>query len=184
MTKQSQNIYKLEKIASDLSLRKISSVVIDDFKFGLWPASSKEESHHHFEGGLLQHTLEVVELSLLNLNYFKDKYEAFDEKKLFLAALYHDIGKTYDYEMVGPNEWAASIHRDKIHHISRSAIIWKEAMKEHNFSDPNDEVLHAILSHHQLREWRSPVRPSTAIAWILHLSDSLSARVYDCRFTS
>jgi 23S rRNA maturation-related 3'-5' exoribonuclease YhaM len=43
-----------------------------------------------------------------------------------------------------------------------------------------DEVTHAILSHHGQREWGSPVRPATKLAWILHTCDMMSARVNDC----
>ena len=49
-----------------------------------------------------------------------------------------------------------------------------------NFTDEHDEVLHAILSHHGRREYGSPVSPSTRIAWLLHLCDSISARMFDC----
>ena len=112
---------------------------------------------------------------------FKDHY-VIDKQKLFLAALFHDIGKIYDYELIirEPKFWRKSLHARQTHHISRSALIWNEAKNKLNFQDDDDEVLHAILSHHGRREYGSPVSPATRIAWLLHLCDSISARMFDC----
>ena len=35
-------------------------------------------------------------------------------------------------------------------------------------------------AHHGIRAWGSPVSPNTQLAWLLHLSDNLSARLNDC----
>ena len=38
------------------------------------------------------------------------------------------------------------------------------------------------MSHGQ-REWGSPVMPKSRVAWLLHLSDGISARMADCETT-
>jgi 23S rRNA maturation-related 3'-5' exoribonuclease YhaM len=43
----------------------------------------------------------------------------------------------------------------------------------------HDSVLHAILAHHGRREAGSPVAPKSRIAWLVHLSDQISARMAD-----
>lgn len=145
--------------------------------------SAKPEQHHYGTGGLQYHTYEVVGLCMLNARYFGDGPPI----ALFLAALFHDVGKTHDYRLVdGPagylrtKVWEAALHKRNIHHISRSAIIWSKAVAETGlFKDIEDEVLHAILAHHGLREFGSPVAPNSKIAWLLHLCDSISARMDD-----
>lgn len=75
--------------------------------------------------------------------------------------------------------WCAVDHKNKIHHITRSAIVWNSA-SERLQSCERDEVTHAILAHHGRREWGSPVIPQTRMAWLLHLCDGISARIDDC----
>jgi len=108
-----------------------------------------------------------------------------------LAALAHDLGKIWDYQPIDKidyahqpprayQEWKSTDHKTKIHHICRSAIEWSKAVdKLPAYRDIEDDVLHAILAHHGQKQWGSPVEPRTRIAWLLHLSDQLSARMND-----
>lgn len=171
----------LTSLSQELGISDIAQIVLGNDKFSWWTGSGDDMKHHYGEFGLVTHTREVVDLCLKNADYFKDHY-VIDKQKLFLAALFHDIGKIYDYELIirEPKFWRKSLHARQTHHISRSALIWNEAKNKLNFQDDDDEVLHAILSHHGRREYGSPVSPATRIAWLLHLCDSISARMFDC----
>lgn len=161
---------------------------LDDPRLPLWTGSLNNK-HHYGKGGLLQHIAEVCQLCLLN----NVATRAADGKKVFLAAFFHDVGKLWDYEPVsGLREiggqlvmtdyiaWRATSHKGLLHHISRSAFEWRLCAQEAGFSEADiDEVTHAILAHHGLQEWGSPVTPKTKLAWLLHLCDSLSARLDD-----
>jgi len=179
-----QPIEKLKYLAESVGLidSDIANYVIKNINFKVWTAATSPNTHHYGTGGLIQHTLEVVELCLKNNQYFLELGKEVNAQKLFLAALYHDIGKIYDYEIVNRAEdiWQATRHKHLIHHISRSALIWNDQKLIHNYPDSQDEILHAILAHHGQKAWGSPVEPQTRMAWILHLSDSMSARVDDC----
>lgn len=189
---------RLQTLAVHYDVLDLSNVILKDERFPLWAGASQPHLHHYRRGGLLEHVTEVVELSLANNNYFQGEKRS-DERLLFLAALFHDAGKMWDYEPVPVEEqwnnatkystphelykhWKGTQHRRRIHHISRSAQVWGEAARNAKSisQEQSDDVLHAILSHHGLREWGSPVAPNTRLAWILHLSDSISARVDDC----
>lgn len=154
--------------------------------FDTCSGSAKPEQHHYGTGGLQFHTWEVIDLCDLNMAYYTSEPSI----TLFLAALFHDVGKTHDYRFVESpmatpengltGSWAAAPHKRNIHHISRSAIIWSKAVADTGlFKDIEDEVLHAILAHHGLREFGSPVAPNSKVAWLLHLCDSISARMDD-----
>jgi 3'-5' exoribonuclease len=102
---------------------------------------------------------------------------------LFLAALFHDVGKIQDYEPVEGSDlqkWKSSEHKYLIHHISRSGLIWMEMAKKHKYAGDVEGIYHAILAHHGQKAFGSPVEPRTRMAHILHCSDMLSARLEDC----
>lgn len=137
--------------------------------------SSKPEVHHYGTNGLAEHTMEVINLSLKTL-YVNVKPNALI---LFFAALFHDTGKAWDYEETEPNVWVPTLHRLKIHHISRSCWIWRECAEGILPEILIDEICHCILSHHGRREWGSPVQPMTPEAHVLHHCDSISARLFE-----
>jgi 3'-5' exoribonuclease len=195
----------IKTMAKELGIEKICSTIFNDKKFSIWSGASKSHQHHYGVGGLLDHTWEII-ITSYKMALFYDQYEI-NKKVLFLAALFHDYGKTYDYEVVGENLtnnepiWGKSQHARRIHHISRSVLLFQESYSlymeyfqeewgdgDHEDAkkalqltqDEFDNVVHCILAHHGRREWGSPVSPNTREAWILHLCDAMSARMFDC----
>lgn len=187
----SEDVQSLRATANSLGLGYAAEYVIDRHGFDVWSGSSKPHLHHYGKGGLAKHTREVVDLCLLNRRHIAPEV---NEKELFLAALFHDVGKLWDYGPLNEEmtEWGSVSHKRFIHHISRSALIWQEAVTTIRFDNSltfdqindidlmQDSVTHCILSHHGQREWGSPVSPGTRAAWILHLCDAMSARMNDC----
>ncbi len=153
--------------------------VLTQPEFAIWSGSASPEHHHYGTGGLVRHTYEVIKLCMVN----RDELEKMEinAEELFLAALYHDVGKMYDYKREGA-KWTSAPHKRLIHHISRSALLWSKAVDSHApdlYDKYHDQVLHAILAHHGQRSWGSPVAPKTQVAWMLHLCDGISARMDD-----
>lgn len=162
-----------------------SHILVGCENFWIWSGSSKPNQHHYGDGGLAAHTIEVLELCKTNADAvsFNDGFHSHDAvvfgPVLFLAALYHDYGKMFDYAKVD-GVWASAPHKRDIHHISRSAIEFSVLARKFNLRPYLErEVVHCILSHHGRREWGSPVAPRTAEAWMLHLCDGISARMCD-----
>ncbi len=174
---------RLSYLAVNLGVGDVASHVLDNDKFRLWSACSHPTAHHYGDYGLIIHTEEVVSTSLKMADLYP-KCDI-DREVLFLAALFHDVGKCWDYwreiDDDGCVQYAGSNHKRLIHHVSRSSIVWNEAALLHykNFHTVRDHVTHAILAHHGLREWGSPVAPKSREAWLLHLCDGISARMYD-----
>lgn len=176
-------VERLLELAEDHGCVHVISSIIENEKFSTWSGSSKPNLHHYGKGGLLKHTTEVVELCLLNNDFLHGLKKGTDDKELFLAAFFHDVGKLWDYEPTNleMTEWQGTVHKRRIHHISRSALIWN--FISYNLAldvELSDNVLHAILAHHGQRSWGSPVAPATTTAWVLHLCDGISARSEDC----
>ncbi len=181
----------------------ICRIVTDAPGFAVWSASSHPNLHHYGRGGLAEHTYEVLSLCLSNRLRCgpKDWAGEHESKALVCAAIFHDFAKLWDYKPIlkprvattdnsllgiasldeSAVTWQATDHKSRIHHIARSAIEWSKAVDRFpTYRDIEDDVLHAILAHHGQRQWGSPVEPRTRIAWLLHLSDQLSARMNDC----
>ncbi len=167
-------IAKLRKLSEYFSAEavEVASHILDDPAFPVWSGSSKPFQHHYGDGLLIEHTYEVVVLCQENTKVLNVDL---NREVLFLAALYHDYGKIWDYQKVN-GVWGARLHKRLIHHISRSAIEFNLIAKNYKFAE---EVTHCILSHHGQREFGSPVAPKTKEAWMLHLCDGISARMND-----
>lgn len=177
------------------NLFNLSVPVLLSESFITWTGSNYREDgqkHHYGLHGLLIHTADVWGLVDSIAQHYKPQIAwaatcspecniesiEIDRKVLFLASLYHDIGKTYDYEKDWDDKWRGTKHKDMFHHITRSVLIWEKVAEKQNVDEKlKDHVTHCILSHHGKREWGSPVHPQTPEAWILHFSDSISARV-------
>lgn len=167
-----QNLKDKAVIHGD-EVQVLSSHVLSNPKFATWIGGMK---HHNGHGGLAKHTYEVVELcGLTSSNYH---HLDINPSTLFLAALFHDVGKIWDYEEIWDmkgKRWVYTKHQKQVHHIMRSAVEWTKACKEHNSEKYEEEVLHAILAHHGSKQYGSMVEPQTPLAFVLYVSDMTSA---------
>jgi 3'-5' exoribonuclease len=192
--KENEELRWLRDLARKLGVILTADKMLSNPRLPLWSGSSRKGQHHYGKGGLLSHTTEVVRLCFKMANEFPE--HDISHPVLFLAALYHDCGKMWDYEPFDPGdppfanfrlpvdpyaqEWRGTDHKRLIHHISRSAVEFSIAAKEGGLPDAMaEEALHAILAHHTSRQAGSPVAPRTRIAWLVTLCDNMSARMDD-----
>ena len=171
----------LTSLAKLYDVEDIADTVLQNNQFFYWSGAGKPHQHHYGDYGLITHTAEVIALCLSNNAYFEKQGKSVNNAALFLAALFHDIGKTWDYAKVD-GVWGSTDHKYKIYHVSRSGIVWMQAVSVFGdkYQSIADDVYHAILAHHGRREWGSPVEPVNRLAWLVHLCDNMSARMYDC----
>jgi 3'-5' exoribonuclease len=131
--------------------------------------------HQAFIGGLLEHTLNVIDNALK----IAENYKPFDRDLLVTAGLLHDIGKIREYD------WRRAItYTDDgrlLGHIFMGASMVDSAIRElqrapDGFSDHyHRQILHIILSHHGKLEYGSPIIPKTREALLLHYGDYTDA---------
>jgi 3'-5' exoribonuclease len=142
----------------------------DDVKELYFTYPAAKGNHHNYIHGLLQHSIEVVDISLFLANYFE-----VNKDLLICAGLLHDIGKLKSYDVkdgfkVEKTDWDGLLGHLAISALFVSRIIPPEV-------DQNKAMLlyHLILSHHGSQEFGSPVVCKTKEAYILSKADELSS---------
>ena len=138
--------------------------------------------HHSYLGGLLEHTLNLLELAL----FVGTRYSQINPDLLLAGVFLHDIGKTQELEYEIAFKY--SDEGQLVGHLVIGAImVEKKArlVQEKTGQEFPRELIqmlqHIILSHHGEHEFGSPVLPKTAEAVALHYLDNLDAKVEQIR---
>ena len=134
-------------------------------------ASAAKYNHHAYPGGLLEHSLQVVQA----VRDVGASYGGVDCDLAVAGALLHDIGKldAYDDNPVARDMTDAGRLEAEIpmgYYTGRRAI---EELAGFPVGCAR-ALLHIILSHHRLLEYGSPVVPCTREATLVHAMDELS----------
>ena len=147
----------------------------EDFtkQFNIAPAAIVH--HHNYMGGLLDHSVEILEICRTMCKIFPD----INQDLLYCGVLLHDIGKikTYTY---GTGPIGFSEEGDLLDHIYISCEMVKERMiKLETPEELSNQILHMILSHHGdvSNGWGSSEDPKTPEALTLHFADNMDAKV-------
>ncbi|TET68288.1 MAG: HD domain-containing protein [Candidatus Zixiibacteriota bacterium] len=128
--------------------------------------------HHASVGGLLDHTLRVVQVC----EKAASMYELVDRDLLITGALVHDIGKISSYSARGFFDYTDE-GRLIGHIVSGNELIDRKIQMIEDF--PSELALrlkHLVLSHQGQLEFASPVVPMTLEAIILHYADDMDAK--------
>lgn len=163
--------------------------------------------HHNLLGGLVVHTAEVIQQSMIIADYWNNKYgQGFINIPLLVSgALLHDVGKVKEIstdKTSGVIEYTTEAALES--HITMCvSMIDVEAYKlqfgyQTYITDENGNQIpqkpditlnqekealallkHLVLSHHGKKEYGSPMDMNTPEAYILNKADDLSATMYD-----
>ena len=134
--------------------------------------------HHAYVGGLLEHTLNVLELAVAVI----PRYPKLNLDLVLAGVFLHDIGKTHElkYETaIGYTD-----NGQLLGHIAM-AVVWidnKAASVAKRTGRPFPERLrwalqHIVLSHHGSYAFGSPKLPAFPEAVAIHYLDNLDAKV-------
>lgn len=144
----------------------------------LLTAPAAKNVHHAYAGGLLEHSLSVAKVCLL----LCENYPELDRQLLFVAGLFHDIGKLQEL-----SSGLVTDYTDEgrlVGHIVQGLFMLRPFLIKAKVEP--ELVLHfehLILSHHGLLEYGSPKVPATAEAFILHYADNIDAKVQQIKET-
>lgn len=152
-------------------------------KFKRAPAAV--QYHHAYIGGLLEHTLNVLELATRIFGRPDDTESLYPEvsRDLVLAGIFlHDIGKTA--ELNYETSFSYSSAGQLVGHITQAAILIDRKIADVEqktgqvFPDDIQHVLtHIVLAHHGTYEFGSPRLPACPEAFAVHYLDNIDAKL-------
>lgn len=156
-------------------LRKLVNLFLEDSAFmaAFKRSPAATTFHHAYIGGLLEHTVTLLNLAQRVLPEYKElNYD------LLIAGIFlHDIGKTQ--EMSRTRGFHFTDDGKLLGHVYIGAeLVESRARSIAGF--PHDllaALKHLVLSHHGQLEWGSPVRPCMMEAIALHYLDNLDAKM-------
>ncbi|MDP6445701.1 MAG: OB-fold nucleic acid binding domain-containing protein [Pirellulaceae bacterium] len=165
----------------DVHLRNLAECFLIDESFmaAFSRAPAGVKHHHAYHGGLLQHVVDLMELSLV----VAPRYPQIDADLLLMGAFLHDVGKIE--ELTFERDLGYSDAGQLIGHlvigvsILDKKVAEAESLAEETFPEETKlRLQHMILSHNGLLEHGSPKVPMTMEALTLHLLDTLDAKVH------
>lgn len=169
----------LRSIRDPHLLALISRFVRDkNFAFSFQRAPAARQLHHAFVGGLLEHTLNVLELAVLITPRYPDL-----NRDLILAGIFlHDAGKVRELSFERNFEYTTE--GQLVGHIVQAALWIHEKAAEIESETgkpfpPRLEILlkHLVLAHHGHYEFGSPRLPAIPEALVIHYLDNLDAKI-------
>ncbi|MBN2376567.1 MAG: HD domain-containing protein [Sedimentisphaerales bacterium] len=174
---------RLKTILADIQnphLARLAQVFLDDQElmkqFKQAPAAIA--LHHAYLGGLLEHTLSMLDLACRILPHYLEL-----NADLVLTAIFlHDIGKTteLDYDI----SFKYSDQGRLLGHIVKGALLIEEKIRQLDQSSTEkfpkklkDCLIHIVISHHGIREYGCPVLPAMPEAFAVHYIDNLDSKI-------
>ncbi len=153
-------------------LQRLVALFREEYGPALQQAYGAQKIHHAFAGGLLQHTLSLLEMVLAIAPHYR-----LDKELLLVGALFHDIGKTAEFKTQPALE--TTLEGGLLGHVVISLKFYLE-LKSRIADFPealSTRIQHLIVSHHGEKEFGAPEVPKMPEAYLLHLLDLLDSRM-------
>ncbi len=135
--------------------------------------SAARAMHHNYMGGLLEHSLSVVQIC----DFMALRCKYINRDILIASAMLHDIGKLWELSPFPENDYTDE--GQLIGHIViGTEFISAQTAKIPDFPETLKILLkHCIIGHHGEYEFGSPQLPKTIEAFILHCADNMDAKI-------
>ncbi|HZZ43099.1 MAG TPA: HD domain-containing protein [Tepidisphaeraceae bacterium] len=174
---------QLQELLDSLQNRHVAALVqayVDDDELmtNFCKAPAAMSFHHSFIGGLLEHTLNAMQVANAIVPFYPGL-----NRDLCLAGIFlHDIAKTW--ELSYDTAFSYTDGGQLVGHVVKAAM-WvdgKAKIAEQTLGEPIPEPLinviqHIILSHHGLPEHGAARIPSTPEAIFVHTIENLDAKM-------
>jgi 3'-5' exoribonuclease len=166
---------------SNPHLRALAECFLMDEEFvrGFTTCPAGVKLHHAYVGGLLEHTVTMMDIAERLLPY----YPGVDRDLLLVGVFLHDSGKTR--ELTYQRAFGYSDEGQLVGHIPIGVEMLTEAVAK--VPDLTGEpfprellvrIKHMILSHHGTMEYGSPRVPMTPEAMLVHSIDMMDTRMH------
>jgi len=177
--KQRARLVELVSQLANVHLRRLGEAYLsdDDFMSKFVVAAAAVSNHHAYPGGLLRHSVDLMELS----QSIAPRYPQLDADLLMIGAFLHDLGKIEELSSGG--EVSYTDRGQMVGHIVIGVQMLGQkiaSLEEAGEPFPAElrlQLEHMIVSHHGQIEFGSPKLPVTLEAVALHHLDNLDAKI-------
>lgn len=164
---------RLQKLIDSIEDVRIKNVVKRMTSYDGYKTKRASDTHHNYEGGLMQHALEVAENGVTLATYFENQNGnrvRLSRDFIIFGGLLHDIGKVQmdDDELKLPRYYS--------HVALGTNLVYKELKKENFTPDEVNQLANIIMAHHsKITKEPNAVPYKSLEAYIVHTCDSASA---------
>ncbi|MCH2142204.1 MAG: HD domain-containing protein [Phycisphaerales bacterium] len=138
--------------------------------------------HHACIGGLLEHTLSVMQLAAATVEHYQSSDTPLQGDLLLMGAFVHDLGKTDELDW--SRGFTYTTDGKLVGHIVRGSIMIEDKAGEVAMTggEIDEDIVrhlqHLVLSHHERPEYGAAREPSTPEAHTLAMLDRLDATLH------
>lgn len=133
--------------------------------------------HHAYRGGLLEHTVSMLELAGRICEHYPD----LNRELILVGVLFHDLGKLREIGAMPRNDYTDA-GRLVGHVVIGRDLVLELAAEVPGFpADLRLQIEHIVLSHQGRLEFRAAVEPLTAEALVVHFIDDLDSKLNQFR---
>ena len=172
----------LARSLTDPHLSRLVDRILQNHDADFGRIQAAESLHHAYPGGLLEHVWSLTRLAVFVADHYARYYDQLDpplNRSMIIAAIVlHDIGKLKELHFT-PAQAHYTTEGRLIGHIVLGRDMVRAAAQEIE-GFPEETLMqleHAILAHHGVKTFGSPVEPQTLEALIVSQLDLLDAKV-------
>ena len=157
----------------DTALGSLVEVVLADVELmeSFKGAPAARTIHHAYPGGLMEHTLSVMQLVDAICEHYGP---TLNRDYCLLGAFFHDLGKVRELAVDGGIHYTDEGRL--LGHLTLGLQLLDHKLEEADVpSEAAMHLRHLLLAHHGKLEHGSPKRPKTMEAFVVHRADELDS---------
>lgn len=163
------------------AMKALAKAFLDDEMFvtAFRQAPAAKSMHHAYLGGLLEHTLNLLNLA----DRICPLYPKINRDLVMMGLFLHDLGKTR--ELAYDKTFSYTDRGELVGHIVEGVLMLRDKahglMREQGIRIPPDALMvleHIVLSHHGIPEFGAAKIPATPEAILVSILDNLDAKTF------
>ncbi len=152
----------------------LESIQDEEIKKILLINPAAKSIHHAKAGGLIEHVVSICKI----MKMLSKNYPQLSEDLLIFGAIFHDIGKIWELEIIRDQIQYTQNGRFLGHMQLACELIDKKSQRILGFPEDLKVILkHLVLSHHGKLEFGSPVRPYIPEAYVVSAVDEMDSKL-------